>query len=136
MNSNKTSSKLRILLVEDNAHDRMAFCRALQKGQMLCEITECVRAEEALECVRSDDLSFNLLVVDHGLPGMKRAGRGGLDRGSIRHGIRERHAELDEINTHVLEVPDDIDRTPVIRVARGDVGDEALLVLGFQLFKF
>jgi len=70
MNSNKTSSTLRILLVEDNAHDRMAFCRALQKGQMLCEITECVRAEEALECVRSDDLSFNLLVVDHGLPGI------------------------------------------------------------------
>ena len=70
MNSNKTPSTLRILLVEDNAHDRIAFCRALQKGQLSCEITECVRAEEALECVRSDDLPFNLLVVDHGLPGI------------------------------------------------------------------
>ena len=48
----------------------MAFYRALQKGQPLCEITECVRAEEALERVRSDELSFNLMVVDHGLPGI------------------------------------------------------------------
>jgi len=70
MSSNKASSTLRILLVEDNAHDRTAFCRALQKGQQSFEITECVRAEEALECVRSNDLSFNLLVVDHGLPGI------------------------------------------------------------------
>ena len=70
MNSNKTSSTLRILLVEDSAHDRIAFSRALQKGPLGCEITECVRAEEALECVRSDILSFNLLVVDHGLPGI------------------------------------------------------------------
>jgi PAS domain S-box-containing protein len=70
MNSNKTSSTLRILLVEDNAHDRMAFSRALRKGQLSCEITECVRAEEALECFCSDDFPFNLLVVDHGLPGI------------------------------------------------------------------
>jgi PleD family two-component response regulator len=70
MRSNKTSSTLRILLVEDNAHDRMAFGRALRKGQLSCEITECVRAEEALACVRSDDLSFDLMVVDHGLPGI------------------------------------------------------------------
>ena len=70
MNSNETASMLRILLVEDNTHDRLAFCRALQKGQLPCEITECVRAEEALEYVRSDGCSFNLLVVDHGLPGI------------------------------------------------------------------
>ena len=70
MNSNETSLTLRILLVEDNSHDRTAFCRALQKGQLSCEITECVRAEEALEYIRSNDLSFNLMVVDHGLPGI------------------------------------------------------------------
>jgi two-component system, cell cycle sensor histidine kinase and response regulator CckA len=69
MNSNETTPILSILLVEDNAHDRMAFRRALQKGQLFCDITECVRAEEALEFVRSDENSFNLLVVDHGLPG-------------------------------------------------------------------
>ena len=70
MNSNKASSTLRILLVEDNEHDRFAFGRSLQKGRLCCEITECVRAEEALELVRSGDFSFNLLVVDHGLPGI------------------------------------------------------------------
>ena len=70
MNSNETSTTLRILLVEDNSHDRMAFGRALQKGRLSYEITECVRAEEALEYVRSDSCSFNLLVVDHGLPGI------------------------------------------------------------------
>ena len=70
MNSNKGPSTLRILLVEDNAHDRFAFCRALKKARLSCEITECVRAEEALEFVRSADSSFNLLVVDHGLPGI------------------------------------------------------------------
>ena len=69
MNSNKASSTLRILLVEDNEHDRFAFGRSLQKGRLCCEITECARAEEALELVRSGDFSFNLLVVDHGLPG-------------------------------------------------------------------
>ena len=70
MNLNKTPLTLRILLVEDNSHDRTAFCRALQKGQLSSEITECVRAEEALQYLRSDDLSFNLMVVDHGLPGI------------------------------------------------------------------
>ncbi|MGD9326953.1 MAG: response regulator [Desulfobacterales bacterium] len=70
MNSNKTPATTRILLVEDNEHDRFAFGRALKKGRLCCEITECVRAEEALEIVRSGDISFNLLVVDHGLPGI------------------------------------------------------------------
>ena len=55
MNSNETSLTLRILLVEDNSHDRTAFCRALQKGQLSCEITECVRAEEALEYIQKDE---------------------------------------------------------------------------------
>ncbi len=66
----KTSSPLRILLVEDNEHDRVAFRRALQKSQVSCEITECVQAEEALERLHADASSFDLGVVDHGLPGM------------------------------------------------------------------
>ena len=70
MDPTKTSSPLRILLVEDNEHDRVAFCRAFQKSQVSCEITECVRAEEALERLRADASSFDLAVVDHGLPGM------------------------------------------------------------------
>ncbi len=70
MNSSKASSTLRILLVEDSEHDRFAFGRALQKARIKCDITECVRAEEALEFVRSGDNAFNLMVVDHGLPGI------------------------------------------------------------------
>ncbi len=61
---------LRVLLVEDNEHDRVAFCRALLGGQVAAEITECVRAEEALELVRADPSSFDVIVTDHGLPGL------------------------------------------------------------------
>jgi PAS domain S-box-containing protein len=70
MDQIKTSSPLRILLVEDSQHDRLAFCRAFKKSQVACEITECVRAEEALERVRADPSSFDLVVIDHVLPGM------------------------------------------------------------------
>ncbi len=70
MDPSKRSSPLRILLVEDNEHDRVAFCRAFQKSEASCEITECVQAEEALERLHADASSFDLAVVDHGLPGM------------------------------------------------------------------
>ena len=70
MDSIKTSSPLRILLVEDNEHDRLFFRRAFRKGQIACEITECDRADEALELVRADASSFDLAVIDHALPGM------------------------------------------------------------------
>jgi len=67
---NKTPSIFRILLVEDNKHDRLAFRRASEKSQISCEITECARAEEVLECLRADASSFDLLVIDHDLLGM------------------------------------------------------------------
>jgi PAS domain S-box-containing protein len=70
MERSRTSSPLRILLVEDNKHDRLAFCRAFKKSQVASEITECLRAEEALERVRADPSWFDLVVIDHGLPGM------------------------------------------------------------------
>jgi two-component system cell cycle sensor histidine kinase/response regulator CckA len=66
----KTLSPLHILLVEDNKHDRLAFRRAFQDSQVSWEITEYERAEEALERLRTDASSFNLAVIDHGLPGM------------------------------------------------------------------
>jgi len=66
----KTSSPLRILLVEDNEHDRLAFGRAFKKSEVSCEITECIRAEETLERLRADASSFDVVVIDHGLPGM------------------------------------------------------------------
>ena len=60
----------RIFLVEDNEHDRQAFHRAFQNSQIPCEITGCVKAEYALERLRSDALQFDILVTDYGLPGM------------------------------------------------------------------
>jgi PAS domain S-box-containing protein len=70
MNSIETSSRLRILLVEDNEFDRQAFRRAFQRSQVPSEITECMRAEEALKTIRTHASSFDLVVIDHGLPGM------------------------------------------------------------------
>jgi signal transduction histidine kinase/PAS domain-containing protein len=69
MDSNSTTP-LRILLVEDDEHDWLAFRRAFQKSQVRGEITRYVRAEEALERLGADTASFDLVVTDHKLPGM------------------------------------------------------------------
>lgn len=61
---------IRILLVEDNEHDRIAFRRAFKKSAIACRVTECVRAEEALDKIHDQMSSFDIGVVDHGLPGM------------------------------------------------------------------
>ena len=72
-----TPPPLRILLIEDNEHDRLVFRRAFKKSQVAGEIIECVRAEEALKLLRPDAVrsggappNFDLLVIDHGLPGI------------------------------------------------------------------
>jgi DNA-binding response OmpR family regulator len=70
MDQTDISSKLRVLLVEDDEHDRIAFRRAFQRSQLECEVTECIRAEEALETFRADTSSFDIVVIDHKLPGM------------------------------------------------------------------
>ena len=70
MDPTNTSTLLRVLLVEDDEHDIMSFRRVFRKGQLECEITECIRAEEALERLRAGTSSFDLVVIDHKLPGM------------------------------------------------------------------
>jgi signal transduction histidine kinase len=70
MDLNDTSTPLRILLVEDNEHDWLAFRRAFQKSQVASEIRRYVRAEEALERLDADASSFDLVVTDYKLPGM------------------------------------------------------------------
>jgi PAS domain S-box-containing protein len=70
MEPNKRITPIHILLVEDNEHDRLAFRRGLKKSDTECEITECVRAEEALEILRGSASSFDIGVVDYALPGM------------------------------------------------------------------
>jgi PAS domain S-box-containing protein len=66
----KTSSPLRILLVEDDEHDRLAFRLAFEKSQVACEITECIWAEDALLQVLADPSLFDMVVIDQRLPGM------------------------------------------------------------------
>ncbi len=76
---------LRILLVEDSEHDVIAFRRALEKSQVLSEVTHCARAEQALERLDTDPM-FDLVVTDHKLPGMT-----GLE---LCHELLQREAPL------------------------------------------
>ncbi|MBW2602345.1 MAG: response regulator [Deltaproteobacteria bacterium] len=72
MNFDKTKAlpPIRIVLVEDNEHDRTAFCRTFQSSGIDCKITEYVRGEEALDAIRGNSPAFDIAVIDHGLPGM------------------------------------------------------------------
>jgi diguanylate cyclase (GGDEF)-like protein len=63
-------SRLKILLVEDDEHDRIAFRRALRVSGIECDITECVRACDALNLIQEDASRYDLVVVDHHLPGL------------------------------------------------------------------
>jgi signal transduction histidine kinase len=68
--TSKTTNPLRILLVEDNEHDRIAFERAIKRGKMDCRIQFCERAEEAENHLAGADVGFDLVVVDYDLPGI------------------------------------------------------------------
>jgi PAS domain S-box-containing protein len=70
MNPTETSSRLRILLIEDDEHDSLAFHRAFEKGSVAYEITDCILAEDALLQVLADASLFDVVVIDHQLPGM------------------------------------------------------------------
>jgi diguanylate cyclase (GGDEF)-like protein/PAS domain S-box-containing protein len=63
-------SPLNILLVEDDDHDRIAFRRALRISKIECDITECVRASDALDLIREEASRYDIVVVDHHLPGL------------------------------------------------------------------
>lgn len=60
---------LRILLVEDNEHDRIAFARAMRHCANPCAIDSCERAAEALARLAAAPAAFDLVVVDYNLPG-------------------------------------------------------------------
>ncbi|MFN8459856.1 MAG: hybrid sensor histidine kinase/response regulator [Anaerolineae bacterium] len=61
---------LRILLVEDNPHDVVAFQRALKKSTITCEITYETGAEDALHRLQTQADNFDIVVTDNKLPGM------------------------------------------------------------------
>jgi len=72
--TNKTSSTgsspIRILLIEDNAHDRSAFERALHNSSIVFSVSVFEKAETALPELAGDRKAYDLVVVDHDLPGM------------------------------------------------------------------
>ena len=70
MNTENSSTILRILLVEDSEHDVIAFRRSMKKSKAVTEITHVWRAEEALERIISDDAAVDIVVADYKLPGM------------------------------------------------------------------
>ncbi len=62
-------SELRILLVEDNEHDRVAFFRAMRGYPHPYSVHACIRAEEALSLIAETSQVFDIIVVDYNLPG-------------------------------------------------------------------
>ena len=67
--STEVLKALRILLVEDNEHDRVAFIRAMRQCANPCTIDRCERAAEALDRLAATPAAFDLVVVDYNLPG-------------------------------------------------------------------
>lgn len=61
---------IRILLVEDNEDDRIAFRRTMETARVDCLITECSRAVDAEFQLAVSPTGFDLLVVDQRLPDM------------------------------------------------------------------
>ena len=62
---------LKILLVEDDEFDVAVFGRAFRQAGIPIEIVRCRSGEEALEGLHDTELTIDLLVADHQLPGMK-----------------------------------------------------------------
>ncbi len=61
---------IRILLVEDNEHDQIAFQRALAKSDTSFEVTLCERAESIPALMQTGSESVDIVVIDQNLPGI------------------------------------------------------------------
>ena len=70
MNDKAPSSPIRILLVEDNEHDQIAFLRALAKSDTPFEVTVCERAEVIPTALQASSESLDIVVIDQDLPGI------------------------------------------------------------------
>lgn len=74
MNRTDCNYPIRVLLVEDDEHDRVAVRRALHQDHPDSTVTECVRAEEVLARQGATDATdasgVDLVLIDHKLPGM------------------------------------------------------------------
>ncbi len=70
MNNANHTEPLHVLIVEDSEHDRVTIRRALNRSCTSFTLEECVRAEDAMERVVPGNDSLDVIVIDHGLPGM------------------------------------------------------------------
>jgi len=61
---------LRILLVEDSAHDQITFRRALAKSSQAFEVTVCQKGEDLPAAMQAGSDAFDIVVMDYNLPGM------------------------------------------------------------------
>ncbi len=61
---------IRVLLVEDSEHDRIAFERVLNRSDLAFDLSHCERAEEIPAALQRGAGAFDLVVVDQKLPGM------------------------------------------------------------------
>lgn len=68
-NADLASNELRILLVEDNEHDRIAFIRAMRSCVNPCSVDSCERAGDVLARLAAAPAAFDLVVVDDKPPG-------------------------------------------------------------------
>ena len=68
--NNPPSSRLHILLIEDNIHDQTAFRRALDRSRIPFALTLRERAEEIPDALEESDGPYDVVVVDYDLPGM------------------------------------------------------------------
>jgi signal transduction histidine kinase len=67
---NSIARPISVLLIEDNEHDRIAFARSLHNSGKEFHISNCEKAEKALEKFAADLKAYDLVVVDYDLPGM------------------------------------------------------------------
>jgi signal transduction histidine kinase len=70
MNDRAPSTPIRILLVEDNEHDQIAFQRALARSDTPFEVTLCERAESIPVVMQTGSQSVDIVVIDQDLPGL------------------------------------------------------------------
>jgi signal transduction histidine kinase len=70
MNDRAPSTPIRILLVEDNEHDQIAFQRALAKSDTPFEVTICERAESISAVMQTGVEAVDIVVIDQNLPGI------------------------------------------------------------------
>ncbi|MDH5716181.1 MAG: response regulator [Spirochaetia bacterium] len=62
--------KTKIIFIEDNEHDLIAFKRLIKRKNLNYELTEFTKVEDAKEFIFENHQNYDLLVTDNGLPGI------------------------------------------------------------------